>query len=155
MKRTRLACAMLAASLWSSGLLFAHCEIPCGIYGDRMRLEMIAEHITTVEKSMKQIQTLSKAGDRNYNQIVRWVQNKEKHADEIQKIVTQYFMTQRVKPADQKDDRACEQYVTRLTLLHKMLVSAMKTKQTTDLEHVVTLRKLLKDFGAEYLHERK
>ncbi|MDY6953871.1 MAG: superoxide dismutase [Ni], partial [Thermodesulfobacteriota bacterium] len=33
----------------------AHCEIPCGIYDDQMRIDMIAEHITTIEKSMKQI----------------------------------------------------------------------------------------------------
>ncbi len=26
----------------------AHCEIPCGIYDDEMRINMIAEHITTI-----------------------------------------------------------------------------------------------------------
>ena len=31
----------------------AHCEIPCGIYGDSVRIALIYEHITTVEKSMK------------------------------------------------------------------------------------------------------
>lgn len=155
MRRTMSACAMLAAALMGSGQAFAHCEIPCGIYGDQMRLDMIAEHITTVEKSMRQIQALSKEGDKNYNQVVRWVQNKEQHASEIQKIVTQYFMTQRVKPADPKDSHAHEHYVAKLTLLHKMLVSAMKTKQTTDLEHVATLRKLLKEFSEAYLHHHR
>ena len=154
MRRILSLWALVAASSMCSGRAYAHCEIPCGIYGDQMRLDMIAEHVTTVEKSMKQIQTLSKEGDKNYNQIVRWVQNKEKHAGAIQEIVTQYFMTQRVKPADPKDSRACQRYVTQLTLLHKMLVSAMKTKQTTDLEHVATLRDLLKKFSAAYLHHR-
>ena len=127
----------------------------CGIYGDQMRLEMIAEHITTVEKSMKQIQALSKEGDKNCNQVVRWVQNKEQHANGIQEIVTQYFMTQRIKPADAKDRHAHDHYVTQLTLLHKMLVSAMKTKQTADLAHVATLRDLLKEFSGAYLHRQR
>ena len=152
MRRTVTTYVMLAALLLS-GPAYPHCEIPCGIYGDQMRLEVLAEHITTVEKSMKQVQALSKEGDKNYNQIVRWVHNKEKHANEIQKIVTQYFMTQRVKPADRKDGHAYEHYVVRVTLLHKLLVAAMKTKQTTDLEHVAALRELLGKFRAEYTHK--
>jgi nickel superoxide dismutase len=39
---------------------FAHCEIPCGIYDDEMRIRIIYEHIVTVEKSMKQIIELEK-----------------------------------------------------------------------------------------------
>ena len=97
----------------------AHCEIPCGIYDDQLRTQLIAEHATTIEKSMKQIIELSKAEPANYNQIVRWVSNKEKHATEIQHIVSQYFMTQRIKP-DQK------KYLEKLIVLHKMLITAMK-----------------------------
>ena len=33
----------------------AHCEIPCGIYTDEMRVQMIEEHCKTIEKSMSQI----------------------------------------------------------------------------------------------------
>ena len=39
---------------------FAHCEIPCVIYDDEMRIRIINEHIVTVEKSMKQIIELEK-----------------------------------------------------------------------------------------------
>jgi len=39
---------------------YAHCEIPCGIYDDEMRIKIINEHIVTVEKSMKQIIELEK-----------------------------------------------------------------------------------------------
>jgi nickel superoxide dismutase len=28
----------------------AHCEIPCGIYDDEMRINMVLEHIATIEK---------------------------------------------------------------------------------------------------------
>ena len=133
---------------------FCHCEIPCGIYGDEMRIQMIKEHITTIEKSMKKIVELSKEKDKNYNQIVRWVTNKEEHADEIQEIVSQYFMTQRIKPVDEKSADKCEKYVESITLLHKMLVGAMKTKQSTDLANVEKLKSLLNDFSTAYFGEK-
>jgi nickel superoxide dismutase len=127
----------------------AHCEIPCGIYDDQLRADLIAEHATTVEKSMKKIVELSKQNPVNYNQLVRWVSNKEKHADEIQYIVTQYFMTQRIKPDAKK-------YSEKLAVLHKMLIYAMKCKQSTDVAHVNTLRSLTKEFEILYFgHSHK
>ena len=122
---------------------YAHCEIPCGIYDDAMRITMITEHITTIEKSMNQIKELEKEKHNNSNQLVRWVINKERHSDELQEIVSQYFMTQRIKP-DTKD------YDKKLALLHQMLVSSMKCKQTTDLSHVSKLKELVKEFKALY-----
>ena len=124
----------------------AHCEIPCGIYDDKLRTQLIAEHATTIEKSMKQIMELSKADPVNYNQLVRWVSNKEDHATEIQQIVSQYFMTQRIKP-DQK------KYSEKLIVLHKLLIAAMKCKQTTDLSHVNALRDHLKEFKLLYFSD--
>jgi nickel superoxide dismutase len=130
---------------------FCHCEIPCGIYGDAMRIQMIEEHITTIEKAMKKIVELSNEKDKNYNQIVRWVTNKEEHADEIQEIVSQYFMTQRIKPVDDKTADKHEKYIMSITLLHKMLIGAMKTKQSTDPANVEELKALLNDFSTAYL----
>lgn len=124
----------------------AHCEIPCGIYDDAARIKLIAEHITTIEKSMKQISAIEKRKPLNYNQLVRWISNKEKHADEIQSIVSQYFMTQRIKP-DSKD------YAGKLKLLHQMLIYAMKCKQTTDMGNAEKLRMLLADFQKAYLNQ--
>jgi len=41
-----------------------------------------------------------------------------------------------------------------LTLLHRMMVEAMKAKQTTDLQHVQNLRGLLSAFEKAYMdHE--
>lgn len=134
--------------------LFAHCQIPCGIYGDKMRFDMLEEQITTVEKSMNQIVELSKAGDKNYNQIVRWVNNKDQHADDIIEIATQYFLAQRVKPVmDHSDEAANEKYAHELAALHQIIVHAMKAKQTTDLEHVEKLRSLVKSFYKLYFNE--
>ena len=121
----------------------AHCEIPCGIYDDEMRIEMIFEHITTIEKSMNQIMELEKKDNHNSNQLIRWVTNKEHHANELQEIATQYFMTQRIK-FDAKD------YDKKLGLLHQMLVYAMKCKQSTDLAHTAKLTSVINDFKQLY-----
>jgi len=126
---------------------FAHCEIPCGIYDDEMRIKIINEHIVTVEKSMDQIIKLEKEEHHNSNQLVRWIMNKEHHAGEIQEIVTQYFMTQRIK-LDTKN------YEKKLGLLHQMLIYSMKCKQTTDLANVTKLKDLVNDFEALYLKEK-
>jgi nickel superoxide dismutase len=122
---------------------FAHCEIPCGIYDDEMRINIINEHISTVEKSMNKIIGLEKEEQHNSNQLVRWIMNKEHHADEIQEIVTQYFMTQRIK-------LNTTNYEKKLGLLHKMLIYSMKCKQTTDLTNVSKLKELVNDFNALY-----
>lgn len=149
MKRTIVFSLLLSVFLLPAALL-AHCEIPCGIYNDQMRIEMLNEDITTIEKSMNQINELSAAGDKNYNQLVRWINNKETHADKLQHIVTQYFMTQRIKLTDKADAAKYAKYQHELTLLHQMLVYAMKSKQTTDLANVEKLRALVKEFADSY-----
>jgi nickel superoxide dismutase len=69
--------AVLLPLSFSISNVNAHCGIPCGIYDDQLRTQLIAEHATTIEKSMKQIMALSKANPTNTNQLVRWVTNKE------------------------------------------------------------------------------
>jgi nickel superoxide dismutase len=61
----------------------------------------------------------------------------------IQQTVSQYFMTQRIKPDTEK-------YAEKISVLHKMLLASMKCKQTTDPAHVNTLRSLLKEFEILY-----
>lgn len=128
---------------------YAHCQIPCGIYDDEARLKALAEHITTIEKSMKLIVELSADPGKNANQIVRWTINKEDHADELAEVVTKYFLQQRIKPAEAKADGRGA-YMGKLALCHEMLVGAMKAKQTTDLKNVDKLRESLKKFAKVY-----
>jgi len=111
----------------------AHCQIPCGIYGDEMRFQMLEEHITTIEKSVKLIGELSADPGTNANQLVRWVMNKDSHADEMASIVTQYFLQQRLKLDD-------PQWAAKVKPCHEILFYAMKTKQTTDQANVEKLR---------------
>ncbi len=143
MRKPLFALAILAVVLTMAPRAWSHCEIPCGIYDDQARVQLIAEHIGTIEKSMQQIIELQKAATVNYNQLMRWVMNKENHATEIQTIVAQYFMTQRIK-ADS------DQYARKIAALHQMLIAAMKCKQTTNLKHVAELRDLLKTFDQLY-----
>jgi nickel superoxide dismutase len=132
----------------------AHCQIPCGIFDDELRVQLIEEHIGTVEKSMRQIQALSAAESIDHNQLVRWVMNKEHHAEEIQEIVTAYFMAQRVKLPAKGDDDAHKLYMHRLALLHHIQVAAMKAKQSTDLEAVTTLREYTGKFRKAYFGDQ-
>ena len=143
MKKAVTFMATLTVAIAFALPVWGHCEIPCGIYDDRARIQLIAEHIGTIEKSIRQILELQQADSVNYNQLVRWINNKEHHATEIQTIVSQYFMTQRIKPDT-------DQYARKIAVLHQMLVAAMKCKQTTDLKNVADLRELLKTFDGLY-----
>ena len=127
---------------------YAHCEIPCGIYDDKTRITLMLEDITTIEKSMNSIMQLQSEKTINYNQLIRWIDNKEMHADKLQDIVWQYFMTQRIKTDTPNYDR-------KISLLHQMLIYGMKCKQTTDLENVAKLRTLVKEFEALYFEMQK
>lgn len=136
---------------WPTDNARAHCQIPCGIYGDAMKFDQLEQHIQTIEKSMKLVTELSAEPGKNANQLIRWVNNKDAHADEFAHEITYYFLQQRVKPAEGEADR--EAYLKKLELCHHLLVYAMKCKQTTDLENAAKLRSLLKDFEATYMGE--
>ncbi len=151
MKTQRFATLLAGlTALFIAGTAGAHCQIPCGIYDDEARAVAMSEHITTVEKSMARIRELSTAEEPDLNQITRWVANKEHHADELIGIVTYYFMNQRLKPEHKGDETHQDAYVEQLTLLHEMMVVAMKAKQTTDAAHTARLRELLVAFEESY-----
>lgn len=141
---------LIVMSFALGSVAYPHCQVPCGIYDDDMRFDMIAEDITTVGKAMDEINKLSQEKDKNYNQIVRWVDTKETHADNISHTVTYYFMAQRVKTADPSDAAAYGMYSKKLELLHGLMVNAMKAKQTTDSIYVEKMRGLLREFKAVY-----
>lgn len=137
----------LVAILLLAGTAGAHCEIPCGIYDDEARLHEIAEHITTIEKSVMEITKLQQEKDINYNQLVRWINNKDDHANALQEVVSQYFLTQRIKFDDADYDK-------KLAALHQMLVYAMKCKQTVDPAMVEKLRQAHQTFSVLYLGKK-
>ena len=129
--------------------LLAHCEVPCGIYTDDARFVALDEDLKTIEKAMGQIHELvGKTDVQSANQLARWVATKEDHANKIQYLVTQYFMTQRLQVPP--DEAEMEIYTTKLVLLHKILRGAMKCKQTVDIAQVAQVRELLHEFEHAY-----
>ena len=127
---------------------YAHCQIPCGIYDDHARVELMLEDSVTILKASKLIAELSgKTDAQSQNQLVRWVMNKEKHAQNVISTISDYFLTQRVKNT-QKD------YVERFKKHHAVIVAAMKAKQNADGKYGLALQKTIEDL-AEYYPEHK
>ncbi|MFQ5504033.1 MAG: superoxide dismutase [Ni] [Planctomycetota bacterium] len=128
-----------------------HCQIPCGIYGDRMRIDMMMEDALTIQVGQGRIVEMAAQKTANYNQIVRWIVNKDKHAQSIQELVANYWLAQRIKtPKDGSDPKATAAYLNQLRLMHGITVSAMKCKQTNDLAHVKKLKDLVLEFSKTY-----
>jgi nickel superoxide dismutase len=148
-----LCCAAAGSAVESTGAPLPHCQVPCGIYGDRMRIDMHLEDVATIEKGMKMIQELEASPDHNANQLVRWVVNKDEHAQAIQERTASYWLAQRIKAPKEGDAAGREKYVKQLELLHGITVAAMKCKQTTELEHVEALRTLALSFSETYFTE--
>ena len=130
MKSILLLAAAAVFSLCTSFQLSAHCQVPCGIYSDDTVLIDLQTHQKTIAKAIEQINELSKDAGKNANQIARWVTNKEEHATKIQDTMTQYFLAQRVKLTVPRDE--LQAYFNKLTLIHQIILHAMKCKQTTD-----------------------
>ena len=154
MKRYALIAIAGLAMLAAAAPAAAHCQIPCGIFHDELRVQLIEEHITTIEKSMKKIAEISASETPDHNQLVRWVVNKEQHAQEIQDIVSAYFLAQRIKPPKNHDDeKETKEYLHKLALLHHLQIHAMKAKQSTDLGQIESLRKMTAKFRKAYFGE--
>ena len=118
--------ASLLISIITSGYLLGHCQVPCGVYTDELRFMQMLEDQTTIEKSSKLILELSNKDDgQSHNQLARWVATKESHASKIQKIIAEYFLTQRIKSSS-------KHYEKLLKGAHSVMVAAMKCKQSTE-----------------------
>ena len=116
-----------------SPIAYSHCQIPCGIYDDHVRVKTMLEDVATARKAIDLIAELSKKSDmQSNNQIIRWVMSKESHAQNIISTISDYFLTQRVK-SKQKD------YIERLKKHHAVIVAAMKVKQNADMSYVDAL----------------
>jgi len=126
----------------TSSVLFSHCQVPCGIYDDAARIKQIQEDITTIQKAMKNINELSnnKTAPQDLNQLVRWVNTKEEHAQHIQDVIMQYFLAQRVKPKNVNDE-GYTKYVSLTISCQKIIFHAMKCKQNTEVSYSEILLK--------------
>jgi nickel superoxide dismutase len=133
-----------AVTLAAAPRASAHCQVPCGIYDDHNRVHRMREDVVTITKAVKQIKALSGKRDaKSQNQLVRWVVTKEQHADKIIRVVSDYFLTQKIKPGNPKVKRDWTTYVKKLAAHHAVMVAAMKCKQTADPNKVKALSKAI------------
>ncbi len=128
----------------------AHCQLPCGIYSDNVRVVLMLEDVETLDKAVAMMTELVAKKDlQSQSQFSRWVTNKESHAQQIIETISNYFLTQRVSPSQ-------EDYVDRLKAHHAVIVNAMKVKQNSEKKYVDTLKEsvtaLLKYYPAEHKH---
>ena len=141
--------SLIIPFLLLQGSLLAHCQVPCGIYNDAARIIQIQEDFSTIQKAMTKINELSQQQDAtSMNQLTRWIMTKEDHASKIQKVVSDYFLTQRIKAKTEGSE--FDTYVKQTTTLHQILVSAMKCKQTIDEQNVKLGINLIDQFVERY-----
>ena len=138
---------ILLTIMLNVGLVYPHCQVPCGIYDDAVRIITFKEDFATISKAMGEINTLAAKNDpQSINQLNRWITTKEEHANSIQRVVSDYFLAQRVKSKNKNYDK-------HLRFLHEILVSAMKCKQTVDFQNVDKALKSLDKFVDIYFDD--
>ena len=101
----------------------------------------IAKAITSINEFVDNMQGPPTA--KGINQTTRWITTKENHATNIQHIVSQYFLTQRIKSSNDK-------YVDQLKAAHAVMVAAMKCKQDADPATAETLKNAIYDLYRAY-----
>jgi len=131
-----------------------HCQVPCGIFDDPKLVGDLKEAVATITKAMAQINELS--GTMNalsINQMTRWVNTKEEHASKIIHLISEYCLCQRVKPvSDPKTPFKSEaDYIAALQSHHKVMLAAVKCKQTVDAANAEALSAAVAECGQMYM----
>lgn len=128
----------------------AHCQVPCGIFDAELKFGELEQHVETIAKAGDQIRELSAKKEltaNDHQQLVRWVTNKESHAQKIIDEAANYFLAQRIKPGQ-------DHYAEKLELLHHIMIHAMKTKQSIEAEAHEKLSKKIAAFKELYLDHK-
>lgn len=123
--------------------VYPHCQVPCGIYDDARQFTTMFEHIQTIETAIEAIQSLSKTTE-NSNQTTRWIITKDQHATDIQRIMGDYFLVQRIKPGNSTG------YFSLLKQGHIVMRDAMHAKQSSHPQSATQLRASLEEFQQFY-----
>ena len=126
-----------------------HCQVPCGVYTDQMRFEQMLEDTKTIAKAIAAVNEFADSlndgppSAKGMNQVTRWISTKDDHATNTQKIVAEYFLTQRIKESN-------KEYSNQLITAHKVMVAAMKCKQDANPATAETLKKAILDLYRAY-----
>lgn len=139
-----------ASTLWlASRLRGGHCQVPCGIFDDPKLVADVKEASATVRKAMQKISELSasQTSAQNMNQLIRWVDAKEKHCARIVTHISEYCLCQRVK----REAFSSEQYyLDALVAHHEVLLAAVKAKQSVDVRAADQLDHSIEDWSRMY-----
>lgn len=138
----------LIAILLTASSAGAHCQVPCGIYGDKLKFGELEQHIETINKAGAQIRSISSkdsSSAQEQQQIVRWTINKETHAQKVIDEAANYFLAQRILPK-------ADHYEKKVELLHHIILYAMKSKQSTESEPAEILATKLSTFKRLYFN---
>lgn len=119
----------LALAFCWQGQLVAHCQMPCGIYHDDMVYDQIDQYIETMTKAITVLTENKFSTVQERNEFVRWVVEKEEASDEVARILTNFFLQQKIKPNE--DDTT-----KRVISAHKLLFYLVAIKQTVDLKYL-------------------
>ncbi len=149
MKHAKILLLSIITAIVSPSIVSAHCQVPCGIFGDDRTFSELYENVETIEKAMISIAALQENPDQNMNQIVRWVVTKEDHAQKIQNIAAKYFLAQRIKMDLKESDE--EKYVAMLKGIHSITFYAMKCKHGIDTTFTEKLTDAIHDFQHLYM----
>merc|ERR1719416_330086 len=89
----------------------------------------------------------------NINQMTRWINTKEEHASKIIALMSEYCLCQRVKPtSDPKTPfKSDAEYIAALQAHHKVMLCAVKCKQTVDPANADALDAAAGEMGKMYL----
>ncbi|NLX12528.1 MAG: hypothetical protein GXY44_02600 [Phycisphaerales bacterium] len=132
--------------------VWAHCQVPCGIYDDSARISALLEDTTTIAKAMSEMHKLAENKDPlSVNQMTRWVITKEEHATRIIDTVAAYFLTQLVKEVEPGAE-GYTAYLESLATHHRVMRLAMKCKQTVDPANAEALKAAIEKLGQLYHH---
>merc|ERR1712039_249088 len=109
-----------------------HCQVPCGIFDDPKLVADVKEAIATIKKAMVQINELSA---------------------KINTLMSEYCLCQRVKPvSDPKTPFKSEaDYIAALQSHHKVMLCAVKCKQTVDPANADALEAAAAEMSKMYL----
>ena len=140
----------LIAILLTASSAGAHCQVPCGIYGDELKFSELEQHIQTINKAGAQIRSISSKSPlsaQEQQQIVRWTNNKEEHAQKIIDEAANYFLAQRIA-------LEVDHYEDKVELLHHIIVYAMKSKQSAESEPTEILSTKISTLKELYLNHK-
>ena len=148
---TAVVVALVCLTTWSARVA-AHCQVPCGIYDDGGRIQMLLEDTRTIQKATASIEQLaSKTDAQSRNQLTRWVITKEQHASHIITTVAEYFLTQKVKVVA-AGENGHDAYLSHLADHHAVMAAAMRTKQKVSADAVSELQKAIEKMAQHYTH---